>query len=312
MATKKGLGKGIFALFSDMEEEESAILTQEDKEIVETPVPVKSESTADGITQVSVYMIDPNPDQPRKTFEEGPLKELSESIKIHGVIQPLVVTPTQGNRYMIIAGERRFRAARQAGLETLPVIVRDYNPRQIKEIALIENLQREDLNPIEAALAIKQLMDHYDCTQETVATRIGKSRSAVTNILRLLSLAPPVVELVRQGKLSSGHARTLVVVDDVDTQVKFANQAADGKLTVRDLEKLVRKYLNPEKYAKNKTETQSVELRGLINDMQHVLATKVRAIGNDTKGRIYIDYYTRDDLDRLREYMDILAKNSDR
>ena len=310
MAVKKGLGKGIFALFSDMEEE-SAILTEEDKQIVETPVPVTSESTADGITQVSVYLIDPNPDQPRKTFEEGPLKELSESIKIHGVIQPLVVTRSVGGRYMIIAGERRFRAARQAGLDTLPVIIRDYNPRQIKEIALIENLQREDLNPIEAALAIKQLMDHYDCTQETVATRIGKSRSAVTNILRLLSLAPPVIELVRQNKLSSGHARALVVVDDVDTQVKFATQAADGKLTVRDLEKLVRKYLNPEKYAKNKTETQSVELRGLINDMQHVLATKVRAIGNDTKGRIYIDYYTRDDLDRLREYMDIIAKNTD-
>lgn len=309
MAVKKGLGKGIFALFSDMEEE-SEILTEEDKQIVETPVPVKTESVSDGITQVSVYMIDPNPDQPRKTFEEGPLKELAESIKIHGVIQPLVVTPTSGNRYMIIAGERRFRAARNAGLETLPVIVRDYNPRQIKEIALIENLQREDLNPIEAALAIKQLMDHYDCTQETVATRIGKSRSAVTNILRLLSLAPPVMELVKSGKLSSGHARTLVVVDDVDTQIKFASQAADGKLTVRDLEKLVRKYLNPEKYAKNKTETQSVELRGLINDMQHVLATKVRAIGNDTKGRIYIDYYTRDDLDRLREYMDILAKET--
>lgn len=310
MAVKKGLGKGIFALFSDMEEE-SAILTEEDKQIVETPVPVTSESTADGITQVSVYLIDPNPDQPRKTFEEGPLKELSESIKIHGVIQPLVVTRSVGGRYMIIAGERRFRAARQAGLDTLPVIIRDYNPRQIKEIALIENLQREDLNPIEAALAIKQLMDHYDCTQETVATRIGKSRSAVTNILRLLSLAPPVIELVRQNKLSSGHARALVVVDDVDTQVKFATQAADGKLTVRDLEKLVRKYLNPEKYAKNKTETQSVELRGLINDMQHVLATKVRAIGNDTKGRIYIDYYTRDDLDRLREYMDIIAKNTE-
>ena len=310
MAVKKGLGKGLFALISDMEEE-SAILSEEDKHIVETHVPVKTESVSDGISQVSVYMIDPNPDQPRKTFEEAPLKELAESIKIHGVIQPLVVTPSGGGRYMIIAGERRFRAARIAGLDSLPVIVRDYNPRQIKEIALIENLQREDLNPIEAALAIKQLMDHYDCTQETVATRIGKSRSAVTNILRLLSLAPPVIELVRSGKLSSGHARALVVVDDVDTQVKFATQAADGKLTVRDLEKLVRKYLNPEKYTKNKNETQSVELRGLINDMQHVLATKVRAIGNDTKGRIYIDYYTRDDLDRLREYMEILAKHTE-
>ena len=306
MATKKGLGKGIFALFSDMEEDNS-YLTEEDKELVAEPV--KTTAVGDGITQVSVYMIDPNPDQPRKTFEEGPLRELSESIKLHGVIQPLVVTATGGGRYMIIAGERRFRAARMAGLDTLPVIIREYSARQIKEIALIENLQREDLNPIEAALAIKQLMEHYDCTQETVATRIGKSRSAVTNILRLLSLAPQVVELVRSGKLSAGHARTLVVVDDVDTQVKFATLAADGKFTVRDLEKQVRKYLNPEKYAKAKTEAQSVELRGLVNDMQHVFATKVRAIGNDTKGRIYIDYYTRDDLDRLREFVDILSKH---
>ncbi len=304
---KKGLGKGLEALFSDMEEDND-ILSEEDKEIVKTPV--KTTVIGDGIEQISVYLIDPNPDQPRKTFEENALRELAESIKIHGVISPIVVIPSGGGRYMIIAGERRFRAARLAGLTTLPVIVRDYNPRQIKEIALIENLQREDLNPIEAALAIKQLMEHFDCTQETVAARIGKSRSAVTNVLRLLSLTPPVIELVRLGKLSSGHARALVVVDDADTQIKFATQAAEGKLTVRDLEKQVRRYLNPERYVKNKTEAQSVELRNLIGDMQRVFATKVRAIGNDTKGRIYIDYYTRDDLDRLRDYIDLLAKEN--
>lgn len=304
---KKGLGKGLEALFSDIEEDTN-LLTEEDKEIIKTPVRTTVEG--DGIAQISVYLIDPNPDQPRKTFEENALRELSESIKIHGVIQPIVVIPSGGGRYMIIAGERRFRAARMAGLTTLPVIIRDYNPRQVKEISLIENLQREDLNPIEAALAIKQLMDHYDCTQETVASRIGKSRSAVTNILRLLSLTPPVIELVRSGKLSSGHARALVVVDDADTQIRFATQAAEGKLTVRDLEKLVRRYLNPERYKKASTEAQSVELRTLISDMQHVLATKVRAIGNDTKGRIYIDYYTRDDLDRLRDYIDLLARQN--
>jgi ParB family chromosome partitioning protein len=180
----------------------------------------------------------------------------------------------------------------------MPAVVRRYSESQIKEIALIENLQREDLNPIEAAMGIKQLMDEYKCTQEAVAERIGKSRPAVTNYLRLLTLTDPVIELVKQNRLSAGHAKCLVSVTDPDAQLKFAKSASDGKMSVRDIEKAVRVYLNPEKYAK-KNPPISIELRELINDMQHVFATKVKAIGNDRKGRIYIDYYTKDDLDRI-------------
>lgn len=169
-------------------------------------------------------------------------------------------------------------------------------------------MQREDLNPIEAARAIKQLMDEYNLTQEVVSDRIGKSRSNVANTLRLLSLYPDVIKMVEDGKLSSGHARSLVVIDDVNEQLRLAKKAVDGKLSVRDLEKAVKAYLNPDREKKVKVNEQSLELKELINDMQRVFATKVSAIGNDNKGRIYIDYYTRDDLDRLAEMIELLKK----
>ena len=209
---------------------------------------------------------------------------------------------------MIIAGERRWRASNMAGLQKVPVVIKNYTEKQIKEISIIENLQREDLNPIEAARAIKQLMDEYNLTQEAVADRIGKSRPSVANTLRLLSLYPDVVKMIEDGRLSSGHARSLVVVDDTTQQLKLAKQAADGKMSVRDLEKAVKNYLNPPKHASAKTNEQSLELKELINEMQRVFATKVSAIGNDNKGRIYIDYYSRDDLDRLADMIELLKK----
>ena len=297
MDKKKGLGRGLESLFGLYEESNENITNQKN---------VKNEQ--DGVTEIDITKIYPNPNQPRKHFDEEALHELASSIKLHGIIQPLVVTKTDGDKYMIIAGERRWRASNLAGLEKLPVVIKNYTEKQIKEISLIENLQREDLNPIEAARAIKQLMDEYNLTQETVSDRIGKSRSSIANTLRLLSLYPDVIKMIEDGRLSSGHARCLVVVDDTTQQIKLAKQAADGKMSVRDLEKAVKNYINPPKNASTKVVEQSLELRELINEMQRVFATKVSAIGNDHKGRIYIDYYSRDDLDRLSDMVELLKK----
>lgn len=300
MDKKKGLGRGLESLFGFYEEESNEIITNQNNK--------KLAKKSSDITEMDINKIYPNPNQPRKHFDEEALRELSSSIKMHGIIQPLVVSKTDDDRYMIIAGERRWRASRLAELEKVPVVIKNYTEKQIKEISLIENLQREDLNPIEAARAIKQLMDEYDLTQEVVSDRIGKSRSSVANTLRLLSLYPDVINMIEQGRLSSGHARSLVVVDDTTQQIKLAKQAADGKMSVRELEKAVKNYLNPPKNVSTKVKDQSLELKELINDMQRVFATKVSAIGNDNKGRIYIDYYSRDDLDRLADMVELLKK----
>ncbi|KAI4453928.1 metalloprotease m41 ftsh [Holotrichia oblita] len=234
----------------------------------------------DGVREIDIKLVDPNKDQPRKTFNAASLKELAESIKQHGIIQPIVVN-AQGNRFMIIAGERRFRASIIAGLKTVPCIVKHYTERQIKEVALIENLQREDLNSIEAARAIKRLMDEFNFTQEAVADRIGKSRPAIANTLRLLSLFSEVITMIENNKLSAGHARCLVVVTDKDTQMRLATAACDNKMTVRDLEQAVKDALTPKtSLSKEKPKEQSIELKELINDMQRVLGTKVSALEN--------------------------------
>ena len=307
---KKGLGKGLNALFGVFEDEEK-------DEVVENPVAKQTPSqpvyktqendSGERVAEIDIKLIDPNKNQPRKTFDATSLKELSESIKQHGIIQPIVVND-QGGRYMIIAGERRFRASIIAGLKTVPVIIKNYSARQIKEVSIIENLQREDLNPIEAARAIKELMEEYNFTQETVADRIGKSRPAITNTLRLLTLSPEVIALIEKNKLTAGHARCLVVVQDRDMQVKLAYAAQDNKMSVRDLEKAVKDYLNPKANKPKKVQEQSIELKELIINMQRTFATKVSAIGNDRKGRIYIDYYNRDDLDRICELIEKLRE----
>lgn len=285
----KGLGRGYASLMGLNEVDELAQPTAEH---------VSPEMTsADGVVSIELSDIDPNYEQPRKTFDEDALNELAESIKIHGVIQPIVVVP-QGKRFMIIAGERRFRASKLAGKTEIPAIIRNYTAQQIKEISIIENLQREDLSPIEAARAIKTLMTEFNMTQEVAADRIGKSRSSVANTLRLLTLDEGVIKLIEQGRLSAGHARTLVVVP-TSQQYKLALKGSDNQLTVREMEKLVRDFLNP-KPKKDQTETeQSVELQNLVSNMQRAFATKVSALGNGNKGRIYIDYFTADDLDRI-------------
>ena len=295
---KKGLGKGLNALLSIYDEEE-----EQDENVSRETKPASN-----GIEGIDISIIYANPNQPRKTFDETALKELATSIKTHGIIQPIVLNRAEDGKYMIIAGERRWRAAKMAGLEQVPAFVRNYTPKQIKEISIIENLQREDLNPIEAARAIKQLMDEYDLTQEAVADRIGKSRPAIANTLRFLNLPMDVIELIEKNKLSAGHARCLVALSSPIEQTKVAQAAVAKKLSVREMEKLVKNLLNPVK-ERPKTE-QSLELRGMIEEMQRTFATKVSAIGNDNKGRIYIDYYSKDDLDRIAELIQLINKKT--
>ena len=288
----KGLGRGFASLMGLNDIENIPTPQQQPQE----KAPVQREES-DNVVMISLLDIDPNYEQPRKTFDEDALKELSDSIKIHGVIQPIVVTPI-GKRFMIIAGERRFRASKLAGKSDIPAIVRNYTPQQIKEISLIENLQREDLSPIEAARAIKTLMTEFNMTQEVAADRIGKSRSAIANTLRLLTLNDDVIALIEKGRLSAGHARTLVVVPS-DQQYKLALKGCDNQLTVREMEKMVREFLNPKPEKPKSSVADSKELVSLISNMQRAFATKVSAIGNGRKGRIYIDYFTSDDLDRI-------------
>ena len=284
MAEKKGLGRGYEALFGMNELE-----TSESKG-------AKRQSDED-ISEIELSEIDPNYEQPRKKFDQTALNELTNSIREHGVIQPIVLVRT-GKRYMIIAGERRWRAAKAAGLKKIPAVVRNYSQQQIKEISLVENLQREDLNAVETARAIKRLMDECSMTQETVADRIGKSRPSIANTLRLLTLADEVLSLIEEDKLSAGHARALVTIPNQKDQVVLAKKISSSELSVREAEKLVKNYFNP-KPEKTTVPEQSLELKELIADMQRVFATKVSAVGNDKKGRIYIDYFTKDDLDRI-------------
>lgn len=289
----KGLGRGFASLMgmNDIDE-----LTQPTAKPVEIEKTV-AQTAQDSVVQIALIDIDPNYEQPRKNFDEDALNELADSIKVHGVIQPIVVTPI-GKRFMIIAGERRFRASKIAGKTEIPAIIRNYTSQQIKEISLIENLQREDLSPIEAARAIKTLMTEFNMTQEVAADRIGKSRSAVANTLRLLTLSDDVISLIEHGRLSAGHARTLVVIPK-DSQYKLALKGCDNQMTVREMEKMVREFLNPKPEKQKPSIEESKELVSLVGNMKRAFATKVSAIGNGNKGRIYIDYFTSDDLDRI-------------
>jgi len=293
---KRGLGRGLGVLLGQNEEEYERAMERGNPSMS-----MADKGDGEQTTMLPLSKIDPNVNQPRKKFDETALSELANSIRIHGVISPLIVVRT-GDRYMIIAGERRYRACKKIGLTSVPVVIREYTPKQVKEISLIDNLQREDLNPIETASAIKQLMDEYAYTQEQVAEQVGKSRPYIANTLRLLSLSSAVIDYVSTGRLSAGHARCLVVIEDTEAQVSLAKQALDDKVSVREFEKIVRQYAHPEK-SKPKLQ-QSIELKELVANMQRVFSTKVSALGSDKKGRIFIDYYTRDDLDRLAELIE--------
>lgn len=302
MINKKGLGRGLEELLSVFDEE------TEEKEDVAVQPQQKQTKPASGVMEIALDEIVANPNQPRKIFNEEALNELAQSIKMHGVIQPIVVNERDDGKYLIIAGERRWRASKIAGMTTIPAIIKRYTEKQVKELSLIENLQREDLNPVEAARAIKQLMEEYKFTQEMVADRIGKSRPAIANTLRLLALPQDILAMVEENRLSAGHARCLVAVPDANVQYKFATMSADNKMSVRDLEKQIRNYLSPKQTKIKEKVEQSIELKELVNEMQRAFSTKVSVIGNDHKGRIYIDYYSRDDLDRICEILELIKK----
>lgn len=267
-------------------------------------------SSEDKIYSLPIGSIEANPLQPRKNFNEDALNDLATSIAEHGIIQPLVLTK-KGDKYLIVAGERRFRAAQMAGLTEVPAVVRKFSEQTSREVSLIENLQREDLNAIESAKAMKELMDTYRLTQEELARRIGKARPSIANTLRLLLLDEEVQNLVRDGKLSAGHARTLIPVSNVEDQIKFALEAIEKQMSVRDLERKVRFYISPEKEKKVLVKTNiTPEMRELVDDMKRVFMTKVKLVGNQEKGRIMIDYFSKGDLQRVYELINSL-KTSD-
>lgn len=255
---------------------------------------------------VPLTLIDPNPDQPRKYFDKAALDELAESIKEHGIIQPLTLAK-RGKRYMIIAGERRYQAAKLAGITYIPCVIRPYNEAEIAELALIENLQREDLNPVETAEGIKELMRRFDLTQEEISKKIGKSRPVIANLLRILNLNPEVIDMVRDGRLSSGHARCLVTVENKDRQTSLAVTAVREQMSVRELERLANEnkpiFAEKAKARREKKQAETLksnlELRDLVRNMERILGTRVSAIGNENRGRITIDYFDSEDIDRI-------------
>ena len=260
-----------------------------------------------GVEEVDIERIITNSAQPRKSFDQKALEELAQSIKSHGVIQPILVTAV-GNKYQIVAGERRYRASKIAGLTKVPVIVKNLTIQQRKEIALIENIQRQDLNPIEEAYAYKSLIEEYGVPQEELAEKPGKSRPAITNALRLLTLNPVVIDMVSSGRLSAGHARCLASIKDYQVQASYAIAACDKQMSVRQLEVMVYNYLNPDKTPKKAKPVLTTELKDLVTDMQRVFGTKIKVVGNNTKGRICIDYFTQKDLERIFDIIESMKK----
>ena len=298
---KRGLGKGLEELLAIYDTEEKNSREKENLNIENQSYNVaennKSGSAKGDVYKIKLSEIYPNPNQPRKNFDQESLEELAESIRVHGLIQPIIVNKMDDG-YLIIAGERRYRACKLAGLTEIDAIVKNYTSRQIAEISIIENLQREDLNPIEIAKSLQKLMQEYNITQDQVAARIGKNRSTIANYVRLLTLYPEVIDMIEKGKISHGHAKCLVAVTDYPTQLMLAKKISQNKLTVRALEKEIDLLLGKNK-SKKPSLLPSQELTMFINELQRKLGTKVTLLGNDKKGRIYIDYYSQDDLDRI-------------
>lgn len=302
MGSNKGLGRGLGSLLGIFDDDNEKVVIDKKGDVVDNNKTNLQNKHIKEVEDIDISLIDNNPEQPRKNFDPTAIKELATSIKEYGVIQPIILK-RNGNRYVIVAGERRFRASKVAGLKSIPAIVRDYTENQVKEIALLENIQREDLNPIETARAMKELLTTYGWTQEILADKLGKSRPVVANYVRLLSLQPEVLQLIESGKLSAGHARSLVVVEDPEVQVRLARQAVTKKITVRDMEKAVKEVNQPKSKVKM---TLSSEMQDFVNRMQYKFKTKVGVVGNEKKGRIYIDYYTTDDLDRIYDLIERL------
>ena len=291
---QRGLGRGLGALLGD------AVVS----EMPAAPAPA-AEAPADAVRMLPIRLIDPNRDQPRRSFDEAALQELAASIRAVGVLQPIIVAPS-GERYTIIAGERRYRASRLAELEEIPAIVRDWDAQTRLEAALVENLQRDDLNPIEEAMGVRRLMDEAGLTQAMVSERLGKSRPAVANLLRLLTLPESVKQLLVEGKLSAGHARALVTVDP-RRQAQLANLTVQQGWSVRQLERICAQPVK-EPVAKPRVK-RDAQIGELENMARELFGTRVRLDGNTESGRITLFYYNPDDLQRIWDVMEMAREN---
>ena len=289
---KKGLGKGLDSLIPDNRSSKAS-------EKPEKKEPSHVEEMKTGEQMMKINMVEPNREQPRRNFEEDALLELADSIKQFGVLQPLIVRK-RNDYYEIIAGERRWRAAKIAGIKEVPVIIKHYNEQEVVEIALIENIQRENLNPIEEAMAFKKLLEEYHLKQDEVAERVSKSRTAVTNSMRLLKLNEKVQQMIIDDMISTGHARALLAIDDLEQQYILANKIFDEKLSVRETEKLIKELKNPKKAKEKKKVENSFIYTDLEDKMKEVFGTKVHvAVKGKGKGKIEIEYYSDDELERM-------------
>jgi ParB family chromosome partitioning protein len=273
---KKGLGRGLDALISSAESLEEA---------------------GNSILEVKINEVEPNREQPRKVFDQEKLQTLAESIKEHGVVQPIIVKKGETG-YVIVAGERRWRASKIAGLKTVPVIVKGISSKEMMEIALIENLQREDLNPIEEAEAYQKLIDEYEMTQEEVSKVVGKSRAAVANSVRLLNLSDEIKEMLSDGRLTSGHARTIISLTDKERQKELANLIADKKLNVRDAEKLAARE-EKKGIVKKPVSKNNIEVSDIEEKLRSTYGTKINLVRGRNKGKIIFEYYSNDEFDRI-------------
>ncbi len=294
MATKKGLGKGLDSLISNKIDRD-----------VKKKVEQKDENVSRE-TMVPLAKVEPNKGQPRRNFNKEALEELANSIRLHGIIQPLVVREN-GDMFEIIAGERRWRAARLAGLKEVPVLVKNYEAQELYEVALIENIQREDLNAIEEAVAYKKLIEEYHLTQEQVAERVGKSRVAVTNAMRLLKLDERVQQMLIDGELSAGHARALLSLEDTELQYVVASKAISGKWSVREMEAYVKKLLTPKTPEPQPNKAEEAIYAEFEEKLKLATGTKVSINRkNKDKGKIEIEYYSIDEFERLMQLFNIM------
>ena len=270
------------------------------------PPPEPAPRPVDSVAQVSIDLIDPNPVQPREIFQADRLHELAQSILANGIIQPLVLR-RRNERYQLIAGERRWRAAKMAGLDTVPAVIREIHDDRLLEVSLIENIQREDLNPIESAHAFDRLSREFKLTHEEIARRTGKDRATITNILRLLRLPEDVQQLLAERKIAMGHARALLGLPTEETQRELAQRAATLGLSVRQVEHLVQRLLEPPQPASDQAPPQDPNVKVAIEDLERALGTRVRIVQkNEQRGRIEVDYYSQDDLHRI--YLSIVGE----
>lgn len=304
MAVKRGgLGKGLDSLIPEGKKTVPAKKTEE--KIVEKVV----EKVVHEEQMVKITKIEPNREQPRRNFEEDALLELADSIKQFGVLQPLLVQK-KGDYYEIIAGERRWRAAKLAGVKEVPVIVRDYTEQEVVEIALIENIQRENLNPIEEAMAYKKLLTEFNLKQDEVAERVSKSRTAVTNSMRLLKLDEKIQQMIIDEMISTGHARALLAIEDKNEQYNLATRIFDEKLSVRDVENIIRQMKNPKPQKEKKVVDHSFIYKDFEEKMVSVIGTKVNVNQKaNGKGKIEIEYYSNDEFERIFDLIMSVAQN---